>query len=363
MSDPIPVGVLGCGRLGTFHARIYRDLPDARLVMVADLREDRARELGESLGVPWTIDPGRVIAEAYAVSIATPTTTHASLAMACFEEGRHVLVEKPMAFSVEEGMAMTARAEQAGVVLAVGHTERFNPAFLAIRDSVGSPRFVESHRLAPFVPRSLDVDVVLDLMIHDIDLTLCLVRDQIESIDAVGVPVLTDREDIASARIRFCGGAVANLTASRVSRERTRKIRFFSERRYISLNLMDGKADEVVLENAAAAAADGRSPGQAYDTATGPGPGAMHTARSDEIDLAAYFKARRLKLRHGSIAVPDSNPLQLELADFLRAVRGAPLEGASGRDGLRSLEAALEIHMRVQESLRRFGPDQGGIGP
>ncbi len=363
MSDPIPVSVLGCGRLGTFHARIYRDLPGARLAMVADIHEERARELGESLGVPWTIDPNHAIAEAEAVSIATPTSTHASLAKACFEVHRHVLVEKPMAFSVEGGMAMIARAEEAGVVLAVGHTERFNPAFLAIRDSVGTPRFVESHRLAPFVPRSLDIDVVLDLMIHDIDLTLCLVRDQVESIDAVGVPVLTDREDIASARIHFCGGAVANLTASRVSRDRTRKIRFFAERRYISLNLMDRKADEVVLEGTAGADDGSGGPARPGVSGSPPGSGGPAGADSDEAALAAYFTARRLKLRHGAIAVPDANPLQLELADFLRAVRGAPLEGASGRDGLRSLEAALEIHMRVQESLRRLAPGQGGIGP
>jgi predicted dehydrogenase len=351
MSRTRPVAVIGCGHLGTFHARLYQAMPEAELRVVMDLVPERARALGESLGVPWTTDRDEAIARAEAVSVATPTVTHAEVAGACLAAGRPVLVEKPLAATLDQGEELVRLAQGKGCLLAVGHIERFNPAFRAVRAAVRSPRFIESHRLATFVPRSLDVDVVLDLMIHDLDLTLGLVPAPIESIDAIGVPVLTPGEDIANARIRFADGAVANLTASRVSRERVRKIRFFASRRYVSIDLMEQKVEQVMLE-------------RMEEGSEEPSPdGAERTgASAEDAALLAFFGASRLRLRHGPVEVPKSNALEEELRDFLRAIDGGMLDGASGEQGLRNLRAALEIHARVQQSLRRLGPEDIPVG-
>jgi predicted dehydrogenase len=370
MSRSLPVAVIGCGHLGTFHARLYHAMPEAELRVVMDIVPERARALGESLGVPWTADREEAIARAEAVSVATPTVTHAEVAGACLNAGRAVLVEKPLAATIEEGEELVRLATAKGRVLAVGHIERFNPAFRAVRAAVRSPRFIESHRLSTFVPRSLDVDVVLDLMIHDLDLTLGLVPAPIESIDAIGVPVLTAGEDIANARIRFTDGAVANLTASRVSREKVRKIRFFASRRYISIDLMEQKVEQVILErmeegeppaDASASptipstSSGGAPPSSSTTAASAPAPA---RASAEEAALLAFLGARRLRLRHGAVEVPRSNALEEELRDFLAAMEGNALEGASGEQGLRNLRAALEIHARVQQSLRRLGSEE-----
>jgi len=372
MARGLPVAVIGCGHLGTFHARLYHALAGCELKVVVDIVEEKARALGASLGVPWTTDRAAALEDVRAVSVASPTSTHGEVAGACLRSGRHVLVEKPLAATLEAGRDLVEAAAAGGAVLAVGHIERFNPAFRAARASIGSPRFVESHRLSTFVPRSIDVDVVLDLMIHDIDLTLGLIRAPVEAIDAVGVPVLTAGEDIANARIRFAGGAVANLTASRVSRERVRKIRFFGQHRYVSVDLLEKKVEQVLLERfpeepaptgASLSAGAGRAAaavlagagqavgpipaGEGQPTAPAPAP--------PEVALAAYLRERRLRLRHDSVAVPDANALEEELKDFIGAVAGEPLAGASGTEGLRSLTTALEIHRRVQESLSLLG--------
>lgn len=413
MSTALPVAVIGCGHLGTFHARLYRELPGVELRAVMDTVPEKARALGESLGVPGMTDLAAALRGVRAVSVATPTVTHEAVTAACLRAGCAVLVEKPIAATAEEGERMVRAAEERGLPLAVGHVERFNPAFRAAAERVGRPRFIEAHRLATFVPRSLDVDVVLDLMIHDLDLTLALVPSAVESVDAVGVPVLTAEEDIANARLRFADGTVANLTASRVSRERVRKIRFFGERRYVSLDLMERRAEEVVLEEAgggaglAAGAASGSSAavgagagtgaaadatkhaatgatGDAAAHAAGSAPGGPHTAADPALlallraasadaasasadpaddtggggsaeELLAFFHARRLRLRHDLRPFTDANPLRDELADFVGAVRGGTLHGASGADGLRALRLALEVRDRVRASLARMG--------
>jgi predicted dehydrogenase len=369
MTDSVAVAVVGCGHLGTFHARLYKGLPDVELAAVMDILPEKARKLGEELGVSWTTDLADAISRARAVSVATPTTTHHLVAAACLRAGRAVLVEKPLTATYAEGEELVRLAQEQRQVLAVGHVERFNPAFRVAREKIGSPRFIESHRLSTFVPRSLDVDVVLDLMIHDLDLTLGLIPSPVESIDAVGVPVLTAGEDIANARIRFVNGAVANLTASRVSRERVRKIRFFAEGRYLSIDLMERKVDQVILEQMpgepAASVPPGPHPlsGMSVSGPVGGAPAAIGTpvAPEGESALLAFLEARRLRLVHGPIRVPEANPLEDELKDFLRAVRGGTLEGASGADGLRGLAAALEIHEKVRVSLRRLGLE-GAIG-
>lgn len=361
MPAPIPVAVVGCGHLGTFHARLYRGLPAADLQVVCDPVPERARSLGEALGVRWTTDLAVALQGVRAVSVATPTVTHEAVASRCLAAGCSVLVEKPIASHREEGERLVRMATLRGLILAVGHVERFNPAFRAARERVGAIRFVEVHRLATFVPRSLDVDVVLDLMIHDLDLVLALVGRPVERVEAVGVPVLTHHVDIANARVTFEGGVIANLTASRVSRERVRKIRLFGERRYLSADLAGRKVEEVLLEEApsgpitgpdagtvallkAAGAAEGE-PDPADDTAGGASP----------LELLAWFEARRLRLRAGSTPFDNANPLEDELRDFLGAVDGAPLEGAGGAEGLRALILALDVRDQVRGSLRRMG--------
>lgn len=336
MSAPVSIAVIGCGHLGRFHAKLYREMPEAELVCVVDLKEERAAAVGAEFGVPGRTDLAQALADAEAWSIATPTLAHAEVATTGLEAGKHVLIEKPITTTAEEGRALVALARNRQRVLAVGQTERWNPAFRAALPALRAPHFIESHRLAPFVERGLDVDVVLDLMIHDLDITLSLLRDPIRSIDAVGVPVLTAGEDIANARIRFESGAVANLTASRVSRERTRKIRFFGAQRYVSVDLLESKVEEVSLESIgsdAAAAVPGASPVSAEEM------------------LMAELRSRGLRLRHGSVPVPTGNALLEELRDFVGAIRGAPLQGASGEDGLRNLEVALEVRRCVRESL------------
>lgn len=358
MSAPVPVAVLGCGHLGTYHARLYRELPGVELRGVMDIVPEKARDLGASLGVAGTDDLAAALRGVRAVSVATPTRTHSAVVRACLEAGCAVLVEKPIAADPAEGEEMVRRAEERGLLLAVGHVERWNPAFRAAVERAGRPRFIEAHRLATFVPRSLDVDVVLDLMIHDLDLVLALVDAELESVDAAGVPVLTGGEDIANARLRFADGTVANLTASRVSRERVRKIRIFAERRYFSIDLMEKRIEEVVLEDKAAGAPPDPAllalMGATSKEAT-PDPADDTQGEGSPSELLAFFEARRLRLRHDLRPFPEANALRDELLDFVAAVGGAPLRGASGKEGLRALRVAFEVRRRVRESLRRMG--------
>lgn len=370
MNDAIPVAVIGCGHLGTFHARLYAELPEARLVAVVDPHPERAQALAQSLGAQASTDLEAVLHKVRAVSIASPTTTHHEIAWRCLDAGVACLVEKPICETLAEGSALVQHARNLGLVLAVGHTERFNPAFAAARAELGCPRFIESHRLAPFVARSLDVDVVLDLMIHDIDLTLCLQPSAVESVDAVGVPVLTPGADIANARIRFADGAVANLTASRVSREKVRKIRFFGPRQYHSIDLMGGSVERAMLRARAedrTSGSDGSSSGDLTSTSrqivvpgvpSGAGGGKPTRAASvgnDAGALDAYLAARHLQLDYGAVPVASGNALLDELRDFLGAVRGGVLRGADGVAGLRNLELAQAIRAEVARSLDRLG--------
>lgn len=324
------VAVLGAGHLGTFHARHYAQHPDAELALVVDVVEERARRLGEELNVAWSTSASAAFETVDALSIASPTTTHHELGLAALAARRHLLIEKPIATTDQEANELVAAAERADRVLAVGHVERWNPAFRAARPRIGRPSFIEAHRLAPFVARSLDVDVVLDLMIHDLDLVLALVGETPASIDAVGVPVLTPGEDIANARLSFPSGAVANLTASRVSREKVRKLRCFGARRYVSIDLGSRGAEEVLLE------------------AVGPGSAPPPPESPPEL------RALGLALRHGRLEVPSRDALGDQLADFIAAVRGAPLEGASGQDGALALRAALEVSAKIRQARARL---------
>ena len=288
------VAVIGVGHLGKHHARILSSLPGVELVAVVDTNRARAEEIAAANGTRAAFDFRDVLGQVDAVSVAVPTEVHRDIALAFLNAGVPVLVEKPIARSLREADDMIEAAADAGVILAVGQTERFNPALAAARPLVTDPRFIEVHRLGTFPERSLDIDVVFDLMIHDLDVVLSLVDSDVESLEAVGVPVITGRVDIANARLRFANGCIVNLTASRISRERVRKIRFFQPSTYVSIDYATQKVEVYRLLNAA-------------------GPAAAQGKPSIE---------------GGEIEVVSEEPLKRELTDFVeRDRRAARAEG------------------------------------
>ena len=305
---PLRVAVVGVGHLGRHHARVLANLEGVSLVGVVDAHAARAAEVAAANGTEVIATAADLIGRADAVSVAVPTEAHASVALPLMAAGIHVLVEKPMTRSVVEADQMLQAARAAGVVLAVGHIEHFNPAVQAARPHIHAPRFIEVHRLGTFPERSLDIDVVFDLMIHDLGLVLELVGSEVVGIEAVGVPVLTPRVDIANARLKFANGCIANLTASRISREQVRKIRFFQPSTYLSI---DYKAQEV----------------EAWRLV--PQDGAMP------------------RIDGGKLDVLRDEPLKRELEDFVAAVRGKRAPGVTGEQGRAALVLANDIVSRM----------------
>jgi predicted dehydrogenase len=305
------VGVVGVGHLGKHHARVLASLPDVELVAVVDINSERAAEVASANGTRPLTNFKELLGQVDAVTVAVPTELHRDIAVAFLASGVPVLVEKPMARSVAEADEMIAAAARAGVPLAVGHTERFNPAVAAARSVVDDPRFIEVHRLGTFPDRSLDIDVVFDLMIHDLDVLLSLVKADVASIDAVGVPVLTDRVDIANVRIRFTNGCIANLTASRISRDRVRKIRFFQPATYVSIDYADQKA-------------------AVWRLVKGQGP--------------------QPSIEGGLLDVVNEEPLKRELADFVDAVRSKRAPLVTGEQGRRALALAQAIADKMAQA-------------
>lgn len=310
MSAPLRVAVIGVGHLGRHHARIFASLPGAALVGVVDINETRAREIAAQHGTAAFTRAEAMLGRVDAVSVAVPTESHLAVARPFLERGIATLVEKPLARSVGEAKALLEAAARGGAVLAAGHTERYNPAVQAALPLVTTPQFVEVHRLGVFPERSLDIDVVFDLMIHDLDVVAALVRSPVASLEAVGVPVLTPRVDIANARLRFESGCIANITASRISRDRVRKIRFFQPDAYISI---DYAAKEV----------------EAY-----------RLARRD---------GERPAIEGGKLSVPQEEPLALELADFIAAAREKRQPMVTGEDGLRAVVLAEQITREIEK--------------
>jgi predicted dehydrogenase len=304
--SPIRAAVVGCGHFGRFHAEKYAALADVELVAVVDCDLGAAQALGMRLGVVALSDPAALAGRAEAASVAVPTGAHCAVASRLLEAGLHVLVEKPIAASLAEADALIALAAARGRVLQVGHLERFNAAVLALADVLERPLFVESHRIAPFKPRGTDVDVVLDLMIHDIDLIQALVGAPLASVDAVGVPVLSATDDIANARLRFEGGCIANVTASRVSLKSERRMRVFQRDAYLSIDFQAGTAS---------------------------------IARKGQGQMVPGMPEIGLERRR----FDDNDPLRLEIEAFLAAIRGSRPVAVTGADGRRALETALRI--------------------
>jgi predicted dehydrogenase len=306
------VGVIGIGSLGREHARIYASVGDIDSIFLYDRITERALETAEKHGVQTCGTIEELLDTCDIVSICTPATHHHETAMAAFERGVHTLIEKPIASTSREGEEMVRAAAGAGCILQVGHIERFNGAFEAATPLLKEPKFIEMHRLATFTPRGTDVSVVVDLMIHDIDLVLAVLPgDEIADLRASGAGVLTDSVDIVNARIAFSGGCVANVTASRISREPLRKIRFFQENLYVSVDL---RRREI----------------EAYE-------------RSEEFDSGDAGTDPINAIRRLDIRVDEGEPLRKEIESFLRTVREGGEPRVSGSEGLKALQVAEAI--------------------
>jgi predicted dehydrogenase len=343
MASKVKVAVLGTGSLGQNHVRIYAELAamgQVELVGIHDLSAETARKIAAKYNVRIFNSVAEAAAAADALNIVTPTTTHFELAKLLLQQGKHVLVEKPMTDSSEQAAELIQIAQQKYCVLQVGHVERFNPVFKYLETAAPEPRFIETLRLSPFPARSTDIGVVLDLMIHDLDVVLAFVKSPVTSVDAVGVPVLSKSEDIANVRLRFANGCVANLAASRISPERMRKIRVFSGPTnpcYISLDYRlqegfihrvarDGEEESSLLKKVLAAK-------------LGIGKGSV---------IVSQFAGK--KIVREPVPIAKDEPLKLELQSFVNCVREKQTPVVSGESAKRALDLAFEITRQIQQS-------------
>ena len=299
MSQKVKVGVAGVGHMGKEHARIYAEMAEAELVGVHDSNPETARKIAAKCRTRAFPSLEEMVEAVDAASIVTPTMTHLAIAEPFLRRGKHVLVEKPMAMDTAEARKLVDLAEKHGAKLAVGHVERFNPVLAALEERLGRPRFIEAHRLSPYPGRSTDIGVVMDLMIHDLEIILHLVRSPVTSVDAVGVPVLSKGEDIANARIRFANGCVANLTTSRISPEKLRKIRVFQDDAYLSLDYMKQEGE--------------------------------------------IYKRWEGKITRDKIPVMKGEPLKNQLAEFVMNVRENTDPRVAGAHGFEALKLASQI--------------------
>jgi predicted dehydrogenase len=305
----VRIAVIGVGHLGKHHARLLAGIEGTQLVAVADTDPERASAAANATGARPLADYRELFDQVDAVTVAAPTEQHHEIALSFLERGISVLVEKPITRTLDEADALIAAAKASGATLATGQTERFNPAIATVMPFVTTPRFIEVHRLGVFPDRSLDIDVVFDLMIHDLDIILALVKAEPTSIEAVGVPVLTDKFDIANARLRFATGCIANVTASRISKERVRKIRFFQPDAYVSIDYAEQEVEGYRL-----------------------------LRRPNE----------RPQIQGGKLPVTREEPLKRELVDFVHAVRDKRRPLVSGEDGRRALALAQAIADKME---------------
>jgi predicted dehydrogenase len=310
------VGVIGVGYLGQHHARLYADLPGAVLAGITDANPDQARAIGDRYRVPVFPDPDSLLKRVDAVSIAVPTAAHYEVAKACLSAGVHVLVEKPIAVTLAEAHELVELARQARRTLQVGHVERFNPVIRAVRSYIKRPGFIECHRLSPFIDRGTDVDVVLDLMIHDLDMVLSFDPGPVEEVHAAGVAVLSSNIDIANARVSFGSGCVANLTASRVSTTRMRRLRLFQRDLYLSVD---------------------------YQT------------RQGIICRRRSGQDGRPEIETEPIRGGDDEPLRLQLEAFVRAAATGERPLVSGEHGAAALDLAHRVLRAIDDFLCRHG--------
>ena len=328
MADVLPVAVIGAGHMGRHHVRTYAQMPGVRLVAVIDANIDRARQLAEPLGVRYADRLTADLGDVAAVTVAVPTVHHLAVSRPLIERGIHVLIEKPLAPTAADAERIAALARQHNVIVQVGHTERFNPAVRAV-DRLGlRPKFIETHRISPFTFRSADVGVVFDLMIHDLDILLHLVRDEVVRVDAVGVNVLGPHEDIANARVTCRNGAVANLTASRLALKTERKLRLFAENAYVSLDYQKKIGVAITLD-------------KNLDV--------LKLARERNIeDLSQMAGLDFGKMVHVEpLQIDDQDPLRTELTSFIDCIRDRRPPPVSAEDGVAAVRLAEQIVQAV----------------
>jgi predicted dehydrogenase len=306
----INVGVVGVGYFGKYHAEKYLLNPAVNLIGVADINPDRAREVAEQSKTLAFFQPSDLYGKVDAVSIAVPTHLHHPVAAEFLKRGIHVLLEKPMTATVEEAKELIALCEAKGLILQIGHLERFNPALTALKVALTNPRFIESHRLQSFIERGIEVDVVMDLMIHDIDVILSLVKSEVKEIRATGVPVISPRIDIANARITFENGCVANVTASRVSLKTMRKVRLFQPDAYFSIDFATRKVS-------------------------------IH--RKEPLKEGSAFP----RIVEEKFSPPEYDPLEAEITAFIASILNHTSPPVTGLDGLKALEVAQEINRQT----------------
>ena len=304
------VGVVGTGYLGRLHARVLTEMPEAEVVGFVETNDEIANEIAATLKLRRFDSVAALAREIECAVVATPTTTHFEVARELIEAGRDVLVEKPITAEVDDGRKLNALAEQRKRILQVGHVERYNPAIVAVAPLLHDIRYLEAERLGVFVGRSLDIDVLLDLMIHDLNLVLSLLHSRVTEVRAVGVPVLTDKVDITNVRLELENGAVANLTASRVSQERVRKVRFFSSEAYISVDTKEQEVKGLQLGNRA--------------------------------------------IEPIQVNVVKKEPLRAELESFLQCVRDRKRPLVSGEDGVAAVALAKEVAAAIDASMRNW---------
>ncbi len=309
MSSKLRVGVVGVGYLGKFHARIYSSLPDVELVGVVDAQAETAHKIAAEYHTTAFARPEDLLGKVDAVSVVVPTIYHLDVARPFLENGVHMLMEKPIAPSYEEGRKIVELAEKSGVTFQVGHLERYNAGFMELMQRVTGPRFIEATRIGGFSERATDVDVVTDLMIHDLDLVMALVKSPIRELRATGVPVLTEHVDIANVRLEFDNGAVANVTASRVSAKKQRRIRVFGKNSYHALDFADQQVEEVIAH--------------------------------------LQPNGARPEIKAGKLAITPAAPLDAELADFVNTVRTKRAPLVDGRTGLEALRVALMVKEKM----------------
>lgn len=325
MSEPIKVGVIGVGHLGQHHARNYAELPDAELVYVCDTDGHQGRKVARSHGAKATKDYKDLIGKVDAVSIATPTSGHFQIASEMLANGIHCLVEKPICDNVRDAAKLSQLAKDNSVVLQVGHIEHFNVGVQRLKEQLTTPLFIECHRLGPFDPRVKDVGVVLDLMIHDIDIIMRIVDSPIETIEATGVAILTDKEDIANARIKFKSGCIANITCSRVTPKVLRKLRIFQDNAYLSLDYR-----RQTMEIAQRFKREGN-------------------VRSGEWPY--YINTKKVRVRR-------KEPLRLELDHFLACVREGRTPQTTGEQATRALDVVIQITEQIRNTTVPFADNR-----
>ncbi len=337
-TDKVRVAVLGTGSLGKEHARIYSELAASGQVEFAgihDVAPETARKISQKYHVRAFASVTEAADAVDALSIVTPTITHFDLAKIALQRGKHVLVEKPMTDNAAQAAELVQLAQQHHCVLQVGHVERFNPVFQYLQTVATHPRFIETHRLSPYPARSIDIGVVLDLMIHDLDVVLAFVKSPVSAVDAVGIPVLSKTEDIANARLRFENGCVANLTASRVSPEKMRKIRVFSggdSPNYISL---DYRAQEGQIYRIAR---DGEEESSLL----------KKLLAAKDSTVVSEFAGKRVVRE--PVPIAKEEPLKLELQDFVACVRERRTPAVSGESARRALDLAFEITRQIEQA-------------